>query len=186
MIEAVKDDETSGGITVYFDHSHTTWWENVEVQNICAWIEEVTEGRLQIFTKPDDRIQRCGQKDGVTNRIKGKLKERKQELSQERHGADASMEMAVMVLVPVDPDMLHLRTYAPKCVRQFCEEKITAVNETEALCVVDVRGYSPRQVAEIVHDFYSDLDGYDVSVFTGVDPRCGPVSCVCIRVKMKI
>ena len=174
--------ESNGGYSVYFNSSFTEWWIDKESKTIRDWTEEMTSGKIKLFTKPEDRIQWDNRRKSLTRTIRSRLKDKSKEEPERRESDSQSKVQAVLVIIPVHENIINVAEYLRKCIPYFCEEYVTATNGTEVICFADVKEMSLECLTELVKDLYSALRNYDVSITTGVKPTKGPITCLCLHV----
>ena len=172
-----------GGYSVYFDGSHAEWWKDEEFKVLNNWIEGMIQGKIKLCRKPDDKLLARNLKDSITMKIRKILKEKKEQGTKEENIQSSPVqERAVLVIIPVFSKIVNVMEYIKECVPKFCEENVTA--NKDAICIVSVDGLMPSDVGELVHELNITLENYDMQIFSGIEPKKGPVTCLCLHVSI--
>ena len=172
-----------GGYSVYFDGSHAEWWKDEEFRVLNNWIEGMIHSKIKLYRKPDDKILAGNLKDSITMKIRKMLKQTKEQGTKEEDIQSSPVqERAVLVIIPVNSKIVNVMRYIKECVPKFCEENVTA--NKDAVCVVSVDGLMPSDVEKLVHKLNITLENYDMQIFSGIGPKKGPVTCLCLHVSI--
>ena len=143
----------------------------------------------EIICKPDDRIQRVEKSDSVTLFLKEMLDVHMQnsaansESSHKDSVISSQGRNQVFVIVhPCDLEILNVKEYCLKAVPDLCESHITATNDKELICIIDINGMDG--IPRFVQDLYTRLSGYEVTIYTGVNHVKAPVTCLALHISL--
>ena len=182
-----RSDSRRGGYSVYFNRSSGDSCKDAEFNVVRRWVEQVTLGKIRIFTKPDDRILRNKVKDSAVIKIEELLKRREKTGSEGESTADSPIQnQTVLLILPVHTNLINVAEYIKTCVLQFCEENFAHHNGKEVICVASVNEMSPTDVAQLVHELHVALESHDTRIFSCIVPNTGHVTCLCLHVNKKV
>ena len=186
-----RSDSRCGGYSVYFDRSSGfgDGFKDAESNAVRRWVEQVTIGKIRVFTKPDDKILRNKVKDSAVIKIEEMLKRRERGSEEGSSESSLAQERTVLIILPVHTNLINVAEYIKTCVPQFCEENIADHNGKEVICVASINEMSPANVAQLVHELHLALESYNTHIFSSIVPLLiytGHVTCLCIHVSKKV